>query len=142
MADILEKVLINRSLLSKEYGLFIEENADGSDGRVTGYPVFANFMGECMQPDEIAYFLCRLFKGEPSLALREEYFVELLVSLFREEEGREELSPMNDKYSEFLRDRVLPLLKTKCRHFTSLVLTNYFTKMLDLKDVYKIFERC
>jgi hypothetical protein len=34
-----------------------------------------------------------------------------------EEGGRGELSPMNDKYSEFIRDKVIPLLKTKGKDY-------------------------
>ena len=28
-----------------------------------------------------------------------------------------ELSPMNDKYSEFIRDKIIPLLKTKGKDY-------------------------
>lgn len=110
-------------------------------------------MADCMIDEELAYFLCRLFNKAPTEEERERYFVEYLVSLFQEREGSEEvkveeecvrgeLSPMNDKYSEYFRDKVIPLLKTKAKDYRDISYGNFLTEMMNLKDVYKIFERC
>lgn len=49
---------------------------------------------------------------------------------------------MNDKYSDFLRDKVIPLLKTKGKDYKQIDYGDYLTEMLNIKDIYKIFERC
>ena len=46
---------------------------------------------------------------------------------------------MNDKYSEFIRDKVIPLLKTKGKDYKLINFSDYLTEMMNLKDVYKIF---
>lgn len=49
---------------------------------------------------------------------------------------------MNDKYSEYFRDKVIPLLKTRAKDYRDINYGNFLTEMMNLKDVYKIFERC
>ena len=57
--------------------------------------------------------------------------------------SREDLTPFNDQISAFFSNRIIPVLKTlpasygKTPEFSS-----HMKQMLDLKDVYKIFERC
>jgi hypothetical protein len=75
-----------------------------------------------------------------------------LISLFedegvhdgqvKEDRGRLELSPMNDLYSEYFRDKVLPVLKTRGRDYREINFTTYLTEMVNMRHIYKIFERC
>lgn len=60
-----------------------------------------------------------------------------------EDEGRQhELSPMNDRYSDFFRDKVIPILKTKGKDYATINFTDFISEMVDMKNLYKIFERC
>lgn len=151
--SIVEAILINKDLIYKEYGIAIQEDQDGRNGVIVSYPILERFMADCMIDEELAYFLCRLFNKAPTEEEREGYFVDYLVSLFQEREGSEEvkmeeesargeLSPMNDKYSEYFRDKVIPLLKTKAKDYKDITYGHFLTEMMNLKDVYKIFERC
>lgn len=152
VSALVEAVLINKDLIYKEYGIAIQENQEGTDAVIVSYPVLERFMADCMIDEELAYFLCRLFSKAPTEEEREGYFVDYLVSLFQEREGGEEvkleeeargeLSPMNDKYSEYFRDKVIPLLKTRAKDYREINYGSYLTEMMNLKDVYKIFERC
>ena len=61
--------------------------------------------------------------------------MDFLISLFEgnvdgcshggreEERDRAELSPMNDSYSDYFRDKVLPVLKTKGRDYREINFT-------------------
>lgn len=119
------------------------------------FPLFDKSMADCLIPDELAYFLCRMFGREPKEAERESYFIELLISLFQEDAGRgeeqvkmeeeswrRELSPMNDRYSDFFRDKVIPVLKTKGKDYSDVNFSDYLSEMVNIKQIYKIFERC
>lgn len=49
---------------------------------------------------------------------------------------------MNDLYSDYFRDKVIPVLKTKGKDYKNIDFTDYLTEMVNMKHVYKIFERC
>ena len=84
-------------------------------------------MANRLNTDELAYLLVRLFNKDPSSSQRDAFFVDFLISLFEDDreaqnsgdrkdgESRYELSPFNTLYSNFFRDKVMPLLKTKSR---------------------------
>lgn len=46
---------------------------------------------------------------------------------------------MNDIYSEFFRDKVIPVLKTKGRDYRDIEFEKHLTEMVNLQHIYKIF---
>ena len=110
-------------------------------------------MADRLIADELAYFLCRLFNKEPSNGECDCYFIEFLISMFEtdnntksESDGKDskqyQLNPLNDLYSDFFRDKVIPVLKTKGKDYEDINFTEHLSQMVSLKDVYHIFERC
>lgn len=41
-----------------------------------------------------------------------------------------------------MRDKVIPLLKTKGKDYKEINFESYLTPMLNINDIYKVFERC
>ena len=109
-------------------------------------------MSERLIEDELAYFLCRLFGREQSESECQQFFIEFLVTFFEDDGGqtdvsgedsyRMQLSPFNGVYSEYFRDKVVPILKTKGKDHREINFTSHLTEMVNMKHLYKIFERC
>lgn len=49
---------------------------------------------------------------------------------------------MNDRYSDFFRDKVMPVLKTKGKDYNDINFSEYLGELVNIKQIYKIFERC
>ena len=49
---------------------------------------------------------------------------------------------MNDRYSDFFRDKVIPVLKTKGKDYSIINFSDYLSELVNIKQIYKIFERC
>ena len=52
------------------------------------------------------------------------------------------MGPFNDKFSQYLENIIIPSLKTSAYREEEVDNSVYIREMLDLKDIYKIFERC
>ena len=73
-------------------------------------------------------------------ALLHSYLIDYLASLF-EEPFTDYLPSSAREFDSWYRNKMLPLAKLKAE-FPSIVLGNYTLEMLNLKQVYKVFERC
>ena len=93
----------------------------------------------------LAYLICRVYYANVVSGMDEAKKTKMMMDLFVAEfsASREDLTPFNDQISAFFSNRIIPVLKTlpasygKTPEFSS-----HMKQMLDLKDVYKIFERC